>query len=88
VTAKRYWHPDHCPTDPDALTLICTHGTGFHKEHWEPALEDLYAHLASSARAVPGVKVREAWSIECPNHGDAAVLNEDALRWGYLPACR
>lgn len=49
-------------------------------------LEHLYEHLTEPGN-VFGVKVREAWSIECPNHGDAAVLNEDALTWGYLPTC-
>ena len=61
------------------------------KEHWEPTLEFLYALLgASSAAPGPsgqGVRIREAWSIECPNHGDAAVLNESVLSWGYTPVC-
>ncbi|EKM56754.1 uncharacterized protein PHACADRAFT_141668 [Phanerochaete carnosa HHB-10118-sp] len=84
ITAKRYWHPEHCSTETDAVTLILAHGAGFHKEHWEPTLEHVYERLKEPENAF-GVKVREAWSIECPNHGDAAVLNEDALTWGYLP---
>ncbi|GJE98701.1 alpha/beta hydrolase [Phanerochaete sordida] len=83
ITAKRYWHPAHCSTAPDALTLVLAHGTGFHKEHWEPTLDELYALLGGTANS--GINIREAWSIECPNHGDAAVLNEDALMWGYTP---
>lgn len=85
ITAKRYWHPAHCPADPDALTLVFAHGTGFHKESWEPTLEHLYDALLASPQRV---KIREAWSIDAPNHGDAAVLNEKTLDWGYLPVVR
>lgn len=83
ATAKRYWHPDFYSEDADALTLIFAHGTGFHKEHWEPTLEYVYETLARTG----GVKLREAWSIDCPNHGDAAVINEEELQWGYEDLC-
>lgn len=85
ITAKRYWHPTLQSNDPDALTLIFAHGTGYHKEHWEPTLEDLFDFLSTEGNS--SVKIREAWSIDCPNHGDAAVLNEEALTWGYVPTC-
>lgn len=78
ITAKRYWIPD-VSYDDDALTLIFAHGTGFHKEHWEPTIDDLQELLLSRG----GVKVREFWSIDAPNHGDAAILNENTLSWGY-----
>ncbi|KAG5340402.1 hypothetical protein C0989_001725 [Termitomyces sp. Mn162] len=83
ITAKRYWKADskHL-NDPSALTLILTHGTGFHKEQWEPTIDELYALLD---RKDSSTKVREVWSIDAPNHGDAAVLNEDILRIGYEP---
>ena len=58
------------------------------KEHWEPTLEFLYALLGASGPSGQGVRIREAWSIECPNHGDAAVLNESVLSWGYTPVCK
>ena len=32
------------------------------------------------------VQIREV-SIDAPNHGDAAVLNEYTLQWGYHPIC-
>ncbi|KIP03129.1 hypothetical protein PHLGIDRAFT_111245 [Phlebiopsis gigantea 11061_1 CR5-6] len=83
ITANRYWDPEHTSTDSDALTLIFAHGTGYHKEHWEPTLDHLYALLARANNNK--VKIREAWSIDCPNHGDAAILNEEVLTWGYLP---
>lgn len=83
VSAKRYWRPqdDALAQDPDALTLILTHGTGFHKEQWEPTLDDLYGLLGHGSNEP--IKIREIWSIDCPNHGDAAILNEKELQWGY-----
>ena len=85
VTAKRYWatNSPHL-SDPDAITLIFAHATGFHKEQWEPTLDDLYTLLATNSGSV---KVRDMWSIDAPNHGDAAILNEKALKWGYDPVC-
>ncbi|KAJ6597532.1 Alpha/beta hydrolase fold-1 [Mycena vulgaris] len=80
LTAKRYWAPSSpYLDDPEAFTLIFGHATGFHKEHYEPTLEELYNLIPG------GPKIRECWSIDCPNHGDAAVLNEDTLRRGYEP---
>lgn len=82
ITAKRYWIPD-ASYNNDALTLIFAHGTGFHKELWEPTIDDLQELLLSRG----GVKVREIWSIDAPNHGDAAILNENTLSWGYENIC-
>ncbi|KAJ3506578.1 hypothetical protein NLJ89_g6793 [Agrocybe chaxingu] len=88
LKAKRYWTKE-CTEDPSAQTLIVLHSTSFHKETWEPALEDLFALLVSSAsafRAGEGtrakgtrVAIREAWMIDCPNHGESATLNHRAL---------
>jgi hypothetical protein len=79
VTAKRYLSqlPEVDVDDPDALTLVLLHGTGFHKETWEPSLERVL-HLASRSNGI--VKIREAWAIECPNHGASAQLNEATLQ--------
>ncbi|KAH8115696.1 Alpha/beta hydrolase fold-1 [Phellopilus nigrolimitatus] len=80
ITAKRYTLPAlEAPEDvPGALTLILLHSTGFHKEIWEPTLQELFSFLTLRS-GTPGALVREAWSIECPNHGESAVLNETAL---------
>lgn len=93
ITAKRYWIPSSTGTgrseseaDGDELTLICTHGTGFHKEQWEPTLRHLF-ELSAKPTSGAQVKIKEVWSIDAPNHGDAAVLNEETLRWGYEPIC-
>ncbi|KAJ7729063.1 Alpha/beta hydrolase fold-1 [Mycena maculata] len=83
LTAKRYWDPSSPHLNgPDGFTLILTHGTGFHKEQYEPTLQDLYDMIQDRPG---GPKIREAWSIDCPNHGDAAILNEQTLLWGYEP---
>ncbi|GLB40016.1 putative alpha/beta hydrolase family protein [Lyophyllum shimeji] len=81
LTAKRYWQADSpYLNDSAALTLIFTHGVGFHKEQWEPAMDDLWALLNHNNGTV---RVREMWAIDTPNHGDAAILNERALQYGY-----
>ncbi|SJL10133.1 uncharacterized protein ARMOST_13517 [Armillaria ostoyae] len=79
-TLKRYWKPSSpFLEDSDALTLIFAHGTGFHKEQWEPTIEDLFSYIETRG----GLKIREVWSIDASNHGDAAILNEEVLQWGY-----
>lgn len=89
VTAKRYWvdelakHVDH----PNALTLILLHSTSFHKETWEPTLETLFRLVSSPLRS-NHASIREAWVIECPNHGASAVHNEGILMLpGYKKSC-
>ena len=73
ITAKCY-----VPTDEvysaDGLTLLLLHSTSFHKEVYEPTLDEL---LLLIARDKPisqnrGLKIRAAWVIECPNHGESA----------------
>lgn len=98
ITAKRYWDSEnvqgastsaqaHGRAQDEALTLVCTHGVGFHKEHWEPTIQHLLELDAGSASSAQRRKVREVWSIDAPNHGDAAVLNEETLKWGYTSGC-
>jgi hypothetical protein len=79
ITAKRYWsrRPTFDVDDPKALTLILLHATGFHKETWEPSLERIF-DLALQGDGT--LKIREAWAIECPNHGVSAQLNESVLQ--------
>ncbi|KAI9513482.1 Alpha/beta hydrolase fold-1 [Russula earlei] len=86
VSVKRYWVPSLESTDGDAVTLVLAHATSFHKELWEPFLEDLYDQTTTSPRHnSPVPKIRDAWAIDCPNHGDSAVLNEKTLLSGYTP---
>lgn len=71
VTAMRY-QPYNPPSD--GITLILAHALGTHKETWMPLLEYLFAEQDRLSN-VRNVKILEAWSIECPNHGESAVLN-------------
>lgn len=78
VTAKCY-EPVHSGSvgklSSDSLTLILLHSTSFHKETWEPFLEDLFDLVQKAGRP----SISEAWAIECPNHGESASLNEELL---------
>ncbi|KAJ7721143.1 Alpha/beta hydrolase fold-1 [Mycena metata] len=78
LTAKHYWQPafEANSSDPAALTLLFLHAASFHKETWMPTLEALFA-LASS-KGSP-VKIREAWCLDCPNHGASGQLNGTTL---------
>ena len=60
-----------CDSD---LTLIFLHSTSFPKEIWEPTIEYL---LQGQNRW--RTRIREAYAIDCPNHGVAAVLNDGLL---------
>jgi len=93
VTAKRYWEtipPTLDETDPSALTIILAHATGMHKESFEPVLEKLF-ELASAGLVSDGgkqkIKIREAWAIDCINHGEAATLNEKRLPTKLKEVC-
>ncbi|KAF8497527.1 Alpha/beta hydrolase fold-1 [Russula emetica] len=86
VSVKRYWVPEFESKDADAATLVLAHATGFHKELWEAVLEELYDQIAvSSGTSSSVLKIRDAWAIDCPNHGESAVLNEETLLTGYTP---
>ncbi|KAF9239173.1 hypothetical protein BU15DRAFT_88161 [Melanogaster broomeanus] len=80
ITAKQYWCTELADNweDPDAFTLVFLHSTSFHKETWEPTLQHLLDEKHPSGRT--SLKIRCAWVIECPNHGESAALNDDALQ--------
>ncbi|EKM52297.1 uncharacterized protein PHACADRAFT_126011 [Phanerochaete carnosa HHB-10118-sp] len=84
IPAKRYWHPSLCSNDPEALTLICIHPAGQYKELWEPTLRHMFSLMSSGLTT--DIKVREAWAIDAPNHGDSAIANE-YLFTGYPSSC-
>jgi pimeloyl-ACP methyl ester carboxylesterase len=73
IAAKRYTDGS-CRND--GVTLVLVHGTGFHKECWEPTLEKL---MALQSNASGDRAIREAWSFDAPSHGDSAVLNAETL---------
>jgi len=79
ITAKQFWRAELEANwdDPDAFTLILLHSTSFHKETWEPTLQ----HLFDECQSCPTTpKIKCAWVIECPNHGESAALNDRALQ--------
>jgi hypothetical protein len=47
------------------------------KEQWEPVIEKLYKLLQKLDKAH---RIREAWSFDWQNHGDAAILNRQLLK--------
>ncbi|CAO1623290.1 unnamed protein product [Sympodiomycopsis kandeliae] len=65
--------PTQIDNDPEAVTLIFGHGTGLHKETWEPAMRSILTHLSSF------VKVKECWSIDMIMCGQSCQLNQDDL---------
>ncbi|GAW10632.1 alpha beta-hydrolase [Lentinula edodes] len=64
------------------LVLLMAHGTGYHKEHWEPTIEHLFSLESelTSTKSPPTPTIRECWAIDVQNHGEAAVLNEQITR--------
>ncbi|KAJ3525179.1 hypothetical protein NM688_g8444 [Phlebia brevispora] len=76
VTAKRYAFGGE---GPHAVTLLLLHSTSFHKEVYEPTLEEL-AICLQDPQTKGIVNIKEAWVIECPNHGESAILNQELLK--------
>ncbi|KAF5325401.1 hypothetical protein D9619_009673 [Psilocybe cf. subviscida] len=92
LAAKRYFVPgspnsnSHSNrSDADAPTLVFAHGTGYHKELWEPVMDDLAALVdgQDTAEGKARVVVGDMWAVDCPNHGDSAALNAAVLEYGY-----
>ncbi|KAF8548320.1 hypothetical protein OG21DRAFT_1479236 [Imleria badia] len=82
VIAKQLWRSELEANwdDPDAFTLILLHSASFHKETWEPTLHHFFDVIQErhNRRAPP--KIKCAWVIECPNHGESAAMNDCALQ--------
>lgn len=82
VTAKQFWSAELEVNwdDADALTLILLHSTSFHKETWEPTLRHFFDEIQKRRDRASAPKIKCAWVIECPNHGESAALNDHALQ--------
>ena len=79
LSVKRYRFADydHWRDEPGTI-LILTHGAGFHKEIWEPFLQEIdEAQRTSDLKGTS--RIKEAWTVDCPNHGPSAVLNDEFL---------
>ncbi|KAK0450346.1 Alpha/beta hydrolase fold-1 [Desarmillaria tabescens] len=77
MTARRYRIRGTNKENIDGLTLIFAHCIGSHKEQWEPTIERIFGLQEAKS---PRHRIREAWAFDWQNHGDAALLNERALR--------
>ncbi|KAF9073643.1 Alpha/beta hydrolase family-domain-containing protein [Rhodocollybia butyracea] len=91
---------DRRKLDSEGMVLLMAHGTGYHKEHWEPTIEHLFdlefttASASSSPNPKSAIHIRECWAVDVQNHGEAAVLNEKITRekpevwsiWDYADA--
>jgi len=76
LTAKRYTVRNSAD-NVDGLTLLFAHCIGSHKEQWEPTIQRIFHDQQSKDTHL---RIREAWSFDWQNHGDAAVLNQDVLK--------
>ncbi|KAK6980649.1 CN hydrolase domain-containing protein [Favolaschia claudopus] len=76
MTANRYTTFKSAAANTQGLTFVFLHGIGAHKEQWEPLISELFSLQQNKP---PHLQVREAWSLDRQNHGNAAVLNADEL---------
>ena len=90
IAAKRYsieeWpyaidRDTSSKTREDVLTLVFMNGNGGHKELSEPMIQQLIEKQQGAAGRT--VRFHDMWSLDMPNQGDSAVLNEETLRSGY-----
>ncbi|KAF7356696.1 Alpha/beta-hydrolase [Mycena venus] len=64
-----------CP-NATRVALVFVHCIGTHKETWAPVIEYLYQFQSSASCSVI---IAEAWSMDLPNHGEAAAINQKIL---------
>ncbi|KAJ6511479.1 alpha/beta-hydrolase [Mycena vitilis] len=77
ICAKRY-SPAQRPEGKRSVALMFTPNVGTHRETWQTAIEKLF-DIQDASSTVPDVAISEAWALEYPNHGRAAIINEYAL---------
>jgi len=53
------------------------------KEHWEPVIKELFEEEHAAGSAI----IKEAWAIDCQDHGESAILNENELENGKRYIC-
>ncbi|KAJ7759148.1 alpha/beta-hydrolase [Mycena metata] len=79
LTFKRYKLPDNSGkrwSGSTPVALVFAHCVGTHKETWVPVIEQLYQFQSC---ATSRVTISEAWSMDSPNHGEAAAINDKTL---------
>ncbi|PIL29374.1 hypothetical protein GSI_09425 [Ganoderma sinense ZZ0214-1] len=83
VVASRYYLNSNVYNE-GGVTLVLAHCSSGHKEQWVPTLTKLLDLCLRSPSLQPQWRVREAWALDAPNHGDSATLNKAALL-GHKP---
>lgn len=53
------------------------------KEHWEPVIKELFQEDHAAGSTI----IKEAWAIDCLDHGESAILNENELENGKRYIC-
>ncbi|CAG8658486.1 8604_t:CDS:2, partial [Dentiscutata erythropus] len=72
IAANSYVTASICTKNDSKISLIFAHATGFHKELWNPIIKILHErrHRWNGG---------DMWALDCSNHGDSAMLNQDVL---------
>ena len=70
----------------NGLTLVFLHAVGHHKETWEPTIQKLFEFDQESS--TQGSIIRDMFSIEIPNHGESAQLNEEVIGKMFTDSCK
>lgn len=74
LALKQYTPINQTPV-PGDITIIVTHGNGFHKELYEPFFDELLDLTRNSI----GFRIRSIWALDAANEGASGVLNEKDL---------
>ncbi|KAI0029222.1 Alpha/beta hydrolase fold-1 [Vararia minispora EC-137] len=72
AAAVKHYERDDVESRKEGLTLIFAHGISFHKELWEPIIEQLFALDRKRI-------VRDAWCLDWQSHGESGLLNKHVL---------
>ncbi|THH07840.1 hypothetical protein EW146_g9188 [Bondarzewia mesenterica] len=77
--ATRFSQPSHTVPCSDAtpFSVLIAPGVGFTSDLWIPVIKHLY-RLQGQPNSP--IRILSVWVVDRPNHGDAALLNEDALK--------
>nr|VWO99575.1 N/A [Ganoderma boninense] len=79
VVVTRYRHRQFSDISAGGtrISLVCVHAVSYYKESWLPALEHLFELQSKTPSG--SFTIIEAWSVDSPNHGRAAIANEAQL---------
>lgn len=80
----RSWFGLPCVCPPYMHNTIHFYAYLTDKEQWEPVIYDLFQADAMNAVSV----IKEAWAVDCQDHGESASLNEDVLLGASRCVCR